>query len=150
MNDNGTATIKLQYDFPDEDNARAAYGSAMTAIQMFRSLGNNTPRFRAAYPETFTAAELEYMSETDATPSQAAEWTHEMLEQYMGIVQMCLFPLASALADMLGEQAPDKDWLLNPNIQRGGYKDMGDMTQEEVMAAIDNILKSNNSEGGIQ
>lgn len=149
MNDNGTLTLKLQYEFPEENNARAAYGSAMTAIQMFRSLGNNTPRFRAAYPETFTAAELEYMGDTGCTPAEAAEWTHEMLQEYMGIVQMCLFPLASALAESLGEEGPDKDWLLNPNIERG-EKSVADMTQEEVMAAIDNILKSNSNEGGIQ
>jgi hypothetical protein len=149
MNDNGTVSVKIEYDFPTEENARAAYGSAMTAIQMFRSLGNNTPRFRLAYPETFVGAEMEYMQDTGESQAEAAEWTHEMLREYMSIVQMCLFPIAASLAKTIGEDGPNKEWLLNPNIERSD-KSVADMTEKEVMEAIERILSSNSSEGGIQ
>ena len=144
-NENGTVSIKMEYGFPDGDHAMKAYGSLMTAVAMLRSFGNNTPRFRSNYSETFTAAELQYQDETGESAHDAAEWTHEMLYEYFSILQMCIFPLACAVADAVGEQMPDRELLLNPNVDRA-EKSFADMNTEEVMAAINNILNSNKKE----
>jgi hypothetical protein len=144
-NENGTVSIKMEYGFPDQDSAFKAYGSLMTAIAMLRSFGNNTPRFRVNYPETFVGAELEYQSETGESAHEAAEWTHEMLREYFSILQMCIYPLACAVANTVGEEKPDKELLLNPNVDRA-EKSFADMSTEEVMAAIENILNSNKEE----
>ena len=72
-NENGTVSIKMEYGFPDTDHAMKAYGSLMTAVAMLRSFGNNTPRFRSNYSETFTAAELQYQDETGESAHDAAE-----------------------------------------------------------------------------
>lgn len=144
-NENGTVSIKMEYGFPDQDSALKAYGSLMTAIAMLRSFGNNTPRFRQNYSETFVGAELEYQEQTGESAHAAAEWTHEMLFEYFSILQMCLYPLACAVANTVGEEQPDKELLLNPNVERA-EKSFADMNTEEVMTAINNILNSNKKE----
>jgi hypothetical protein len=53
--------------------------------------------------------------------------------------------LACAVANTVGEEQPDKELLLNPNVDRA-EKSFADMNAEEVMAAINNILNSNKKE----